>query len=142
MPLSYPTQIKSCYVLLTSAAMTPEERFERIESILLQNTSQIATFLEAQVKTEHRINELQAAQLKTQEQWDERMKELQAAQLRTQEQLDAFAHDTRASIEDLAQFGMETFELVAENSTYIRGLQIENRRILRELRDRRRDDER
>lgn len=104
--------------------MTPEERFERIESILLQNTSQIATLLEAQLKTEQRMNELQATQLKT------------------QEQLDELTRDTRASIEDLVQIGTDTFELVAENSVYIRGLQIENRRILRELRDRRRDDER
>jgi hypothetical protein len=104
--------------------MTPEERFERIESILLQNTSQIATLLKAQLKNEHLMSEIQATQQKT------------------QEQLDEFARDTRASIEDMVQFGMDTFELVAENSTYIRGLQIENRRILRELRDCRRDDQR
>ncbi len=121
--------------------MTPEERFERIESILLQNTSQIATLLEAQLKAEQRVNDLQAVHQRTQEQWDERMKELQAAQQRTQEQLDEFARDTRASIEDLVQLGTDIFELVAENSTYIRGLQIENRRILKELRDRRRDDQ-
>lgn len=32
--------------------MTPEERFERIESILLQNTSQMATLPEAQLKNQ------------------------------------------------------------------------------------------
>lgn len=48
--------------------------------------------------------------------------------------MDEFTRATRASIEDLVQFGMDTFELVAENSIYIWGLQIEHQRILRELR--------
>lgn len=121
---SSPTQIESCHVLPLSYVVTPEERFERIESILLQNTSQMATLLEAQLKNEQLMSELQAVRQKT------------------HKQLDEFVRDTRASIEDLLQFGMDTFELVAENSTYIRGLQIENRRILRELRDRWRNDQR
>ena len=48
--------------------------------------------------------------------------------------------DTRASIEDLVQMGVEVYELVMQNSTDIRGMQVESRRILRELRDRRRDE--
>ncbi|PZV11989.1 MAG: hypothetical protein DCF22_13345 [Leptolyngbya sp.] len=48
--------------------------------------------------------------------------------------------DTRASIEDLVQMGVETYELVMQNSTDIRGMQVEGRRILRELRDRRRGE--
>ncbi len=48
--------------------------------------------------------------------------------------------DTRASIEDLVQMGVETYELVMQNSTDIRGMQVEGRRILRELRDRRRNE--
>lgn len=90
------------------------ERLDRIESILLQNTSQIATLLEGQIK-------------------------LQEAQSKTQEQLDELARDTRASIEDLIEMVTPLIIQGAENSSFIRGLQVENRRILRELRDRRRD---
>lgn len=100
--------------------MTPEERFAQIESILLQNTSQIATLLEGQIK-------------------------LQETQTRTQQQLEEFIRDTRASIEDLVQMGLDTYQLVTDNSnavrtmqSEVRGLQVENRRILQELRDRRR----
>lgn len=103
--------------------MTPEERFAQIESILLQNTSQIATLLEAQIKVEQRMSELQAAQIKT------------------QQQLDELARDTRASIEDLVETVTASVIQAAENSTFIKGLQVENRRILRELRDRRRDND-
>jgi len=97
------------------------ERLDRIESILLQNTSQIATLLEGQIK-------LQEAQIK-----------LQETQSRTQQQLDELARDTRSSIEDLIEMVTPLIIQGAENSTFIRGLQVENRRILRELRDRRRD---
>jgi len=90
------------------------ERLDRIESILLQNTSQIATLLEGQIK-------------------------LQEAQSKTQQQLDELARDTRSSIEDLIEMVTPLIIQGAENSTFIRGLQVENRRILRELRDRRRD---
>jgi len=90
------------------------ERLDRIESILLQNTSQIATLLEGQIK-------------------------LQEAQSQTQQQLDELARDTRSSIEDLIEMVTPLIIQGAENSTFIRGLQVENRRILRELRDRRRD---
>jgi hypothetical protein len=98
--------------LIQETAMT--ERLDRIESILLQNTSQIATLLEGQIK-------------------------LQEAQSKTQEQLDELARDTRASIEDLIEMVTPLIIQGAENSSFIRGLQVENRRILRELRDRRRD---
>jgi hypothetical protein len=98
--------------LIQETAMT--ERLDRIESILLQNTSQIATLLEGQIK-------------------------LQEAQSKTQQQLDELARDTRASIEDLIEMVTPLIIQGAENSTFIRGLQVENRRILRELRDRRRD---
>ncbi|MCY7393495.1 MAG: hypothetical protein LH647_18970 [Leptolyngbyaceae cyanobacterium CAN_BIN12] len=86
------------------------ERLDRIESILLQNTSQIATLLEGQIK-------------------------LQEAQSKTQQQLDELARDTRSSIEDLIEMVTPLIIQGAENSTFIRGLQVENRRILRELRD-------
>ncbi len=48
--------------------------------------------------------------------------------------------DTRASIEDLVQMGVETYQFVMQNSVDIRGMQLESRRILRELRDRRRSE--
>jgi len=47
--------------------------------------------------------------------------------------------DTRTSIEDLVQMGVETYQLVMQNSTDIRGMQVESRRISRELRDSRSD---
>jgi len=47
--------------------------------------------------------------------------------------------DTRTSIEDLVKMGVETYQLVMQNSTDIRGMQVESRRILRELRDSRSD---
>ncbi|UIE40273.1 hypothetical protein [Leptodesmis sichuanensis] len=106
--------------------MTPEERFAQIESILLQNTSQIATLLEGQIKLQQGMEELRQAQIKT-----------DAQIARTQEQLDDLARDTRASIEDLVEMATTAIVQSAENSTFIKGLQLENRRILRELRDRR-----
>ncbi len=99
--------------------MPENDILSQIQAILLQNTSQIATLLEGQIK-------LQEAQLR-----------LQEAQIKTQQQLDEFARDTRASIEDLVEMSMTTIAQTAENSTFIKGLQVENRRILRELRDRR-----
>jgi hypothetical protein len=113
------------------------ERLDRIEAILLQNTSQISTLLEAQVKVQQNFIELQ-------NHVDTGIAALRQAQQRTQEQLDAFIRDTRASIDDLVQMGLDTYQLVADNSNAIRtmqsevrGLQVENRRILQELRDRR-----
>lgn len=58
--LSYTDRIM--LVSLSSYTRTPEEQFECIESILLQNTSQIATLLEAQLKNEQLMAQLQAAQ--------------------------------------------------------------------------------
>jgi uncharacterized phage infection (PIP) family protein YhgE len=106
--------------------MTPEERFAQIESILLQNTSQIATLLEGQIKLQQGMEELRQAQIKT-----------DAQIARTQEQLDDLARDTCASIEDLVEMATTAIVQSAENSTFIKGLQLDNRRILRELRDRR-----
>lgn len=58
--------------------------------------------------------------------------------------VEEFKRDTRASIEELIQMGLETYQLVVDNSNVIRamqsevrGLQVDNRRILQELRDRR-----
>jgi len=99
--------------------MTPEEveaRFQRIEGLLMQ-TAELA--------------------LKNQQQLDR----LTAAQLATQGQVDELTRDFRDSIEDMMQFTTQTLSLAAENSNYIRGLQLENRRILRELRDRGGDDD-
>jgi len=110
---------------------------DRIEAILLQNTSQIATLLESQVKVQQNFVELQ-------NRFDTGMNELRLTQQRTQQQLEDLARDTHTSIEDLVQMGLDTYQLVADNSnairamqTDVRGLQVENRRILRELRDRR-----
>ena len=60
-------------------------RLDRIEAILLQNTSQIATLLESQVKIQQGFIELQAAQTKT------------------QQQIDEIGRDMRASIEDMIE---------------------------------------
>lgn len=112
-------------------------RLDRIEEILLQNTNQIATLLESQVKVQENFVQLQ-------NRFDTGMNELRLTQQRTQQQLEDLARDTHASIEDLVQMGLDTYQLVADNSNAIRamqtdarGLQVENRRILRELRDRR-----
>lgn len=95
------------------------ERLDRIEAILLQNTRHIATLLEGQIKLQGQLNEFTKS-------------------------VDEFQHDTRASIEDLVQMGLNTYQLVTENSnairtmqTEVKGLQVENRQILQELRDRR-----
>ena len=63
--------------------------------------------------------------------------ELRESQATTQQQIDEFARDTRASIEDLVEMVTATIIQWAENASFIKGLQVENRRILRELRDRR-----
>lgn len=103
---------------------------DEIKAILLQNTSQMATLLESQIR-------LQAAQDRTQQQ-------LEQLTLKVDANATAIAdltRDTRASIEDLVNLGTETYEIAAQNANFIRGLQVENRRILRELRDRRRGAE-
>lgn len=57
------------------------------------------------------------------------------AELREAQEIDRA--DFRASIEDLVEMVTATIIQGAENATFIKGLQVENRRILRELRDRR-----
>jgi predicted transcriptional regulator len=96
-----------------------EERFQRIEALLMETA-------ELSLKTERKLDRISDHQQQT------------------QTHLDELSQDFKASIEDLVQLGMDTMNLVAENSnqirtmqTEIRGLQVENRRILRELRDRR-----
>ena len=57
------------------------------------------------------------------------------AELRQTQEIDRA--DFRASIEDLVQMVTESAIRHEEHATFIRGLQRENRQILRELRDRR-----
>jgi hypothetical protein len=106
--------------------MTPEEveaRFQRIEALLMQTAEQ--TFA-SQQQQEQRAKEL-----------DDALARIAAQQERTQEQLNDFRKDYEVSIEDLMQLSVTTLNMASENATFIRGLQVENRRILRELRDRR-----
>lgn len=49
--------------------------------------------------------------------------------------------DYRANVDDMIETIAPLVMQTAENSVFIRGLQIENQRILRELRDRRRGTE-
>jgi hypothetical protein len=95
--------------------MTSEERLAQIENILLQNTSQISTLLETQIRSDRRFEGLQT-------------------------ELSRHAADMRASIEDLVQVGIDTYQLAMANNAAIRimqaevrGLQTENRRILERL---------
>jgi response regulator of citrate/malate metabolism len=103
------------------------ERLDQIEAILLENTRQMASLFEAQTRTQQQIDGLREAQARNQEQIEANT----AAIADTNREL-------RASIEDLVNVGTTTFELASENAIFIRGLQVENRRILRELRDQRR----
>jgi len=116
-------------ITIPQTFMTPDERFAQIESILLQNTSQSATLLEGQIKLQEIQQQQHAAHLKVQE-----------AQLKTQEQLTEFNRDTCASIDDLVDMVMASVIQGSENASFIKGLQVENRRMLRELRDHRRDN--
>jgi hypothetical protein len=112
--------------------MTPEaeERFQRIEALLMQTT-------ELALRGQQRQDQAQQRH----EDW---AKDFDARLNATQHQIDAnaqaiadFRRDYEASIEDLMQLSVQTLNMASENITYIRGLQVENRRILRELRDRR-----
>jgi hypothetical protein len=95
--------------------MTPEQieaRFQRIEGLLMEATE---------------------LALKNQRQQEA----LNEQQERTQTQLAELTHDFRSGVEDLVEFGMQTLNAVEVMQSEVRGLQVENRRILRELRDRR-----
>jgi len=110
--------------LLAQTALQQQEssdRLARTEKIVESN----ARAIEANASA---IAELREGQIK-----------LQEAQVKTQQQMDELAHDTRASIEDLVEMVTATVIQGAENASFIKGLQMENRRILRELRDSRSD---
>jgi hypothetical protein len=94
--------------------MTPdvEERFQRIEALLMETAT---------------------LSLKTQQQQEITQRQVNA----NAQAIADFRRDYEASIEDLMQLSVQTLNMASENITYIRGLQVENRRILRELRDRR-----
>lgn len=134
------------------------ERLDRIEAILLQNTSQIATLLEGQIKFQTQLNELTQDVDGLRQGVDEFRQNVDGLRQGVDEfrqsvdefkqSVDEFKRDTRASIEELVQMGLGTYQLVADNSNAIRtmqsevrGLQVENRRILQELRDRRNNQE-
>lgn len=108
----------------------PTDRLALIESLLLQTAQ---------------------SQRMTQQQLDRTQQQLDQLTIKVDANATAIASLTRdyqASIEDLVESGIQTNQLVAENSnairamqTEVRGLQVENRRILQELRDWRRGTE-
>lgn len=113
-----------------------EDRLALIESLLLQTA-------QSQRTGQEQLDRMQDQLDQTQQHLDrvDRLVEANAQAIADNtRQITANNQNVRRSFEDVAQWITDLINQAEEHRSFIRGLQMENRRILDELRDRRQGD--
>ena len=106
-----------------------QDRIALIESLLLQTA-------QSQRMTQQQLEKMQQQLESTQQHLDELTLKVDANTVAIAD----LTRDFRESFEDVAQWFADMINRADQDRTFIRGLQVENRRILRELREQRRGE--